>query len=67
MECRMRKASHALGVCIGVLLIYLVPTMLSAGTTGKIAGRIVNKATGESLPSVNVQIVGESLGAATDL
>jgi outer membrane receptor protein involved in Fe transport len=63
----MRKASHALGSWIGVLLACLIPVILVAGTTGKIAGRIVDKATGEPLPSVNIQVVGESLGAATDL
>jgi len=38
-----------------------------AGTTGKIAGTITDKETGEPLPGVNVVIDGTTLGAATDL
>lgn len=39
---------------------------LFAGTTGKIAGRIVDKDTGEPLWGVNVMVMGTTLGAATD-
>ncbi|TLY31283.1 MAG: TonB-dependent receptor [Ignavibacteria bacterium] len=38
-----------------------------AGTTGKISGRVLDKATKQALASVNVVIVGTSLGAPTDL
>ena len=38
-----------------------------AGTTGKIAGRVVDKETGEPLIGINVIIKGMSLGAATDI
>ncbi len=34
---------------------------------GKIAGRVVDKQTGEPLPGVNIVIEGSTLGAATDL
>jgi outer membrane cobalamin receptor len=37
-----------------------------AGTTGKIAGRVTDAATGEPLPGVNVAIVGTTQGATTD-
>jgi outer membrane receptor protein involved in Fe transport len=37
-----------------------------AGDTGKIAGRVVDKETGEPLIAANVLIVGTPLGAATD-
>ncbi len=37
-----------------------------AGTTGKIAGKVVDAATGEPLPGVNVIIEHTTLGAATD-
>jgi len=37
-----------------------------AGTTGKIAGRVLDAATGEPLPGANVIVVGTSFGAATD-
>jgi len=38
-----------------------------AGTTGKIAGVVKDKETGEPLPAVNVVLVGTTLGAATGL
>ncbi len=49
-----------------VMFLIVVPVMIIAGTTGKIAGKVLNKATGEPLPSANIQIVGEKFGAATD-
>lgn len=36
------------------------------GTTGKIAGKIVDAQSGEPLPGTNVQLVGTSLGASAD-
>lgn len=50
-----------------VLLVSLVPAFLFAGTTGKIAGKVVDAETKEPLPAVNVLIEGTSLGAATDI
>ncbi|OYD17045.1 hypothetical protein CH333_02095 [candidate division WOR-3 bacterium JGI_Cruoil_03_44_89] len=44
----------------------LLPTLLLAGVTGKIAGRVVNAKTGEPLPCVNVYILGANLGGVTD-
>ncbi|NWG29052.1 MAG: TonB-dependent receptor [Ignavibacteriaceae bacterium] len=38
-----------------------------AGTTGRLAGRVTDAATGDPLPFVNVVIVGTTLGAATDI
>jgi outer membrane receptor protein involved in Fe transport len=38
-----------------------------AGTTGKIAGNVTDKTTGEPLPFVNIIIMGTNLGAATDI
>ena len=53
-------------VKIVLILIVLAAPVLFAGTTGKIAGRVIEKASGDPLPLVNVMIVGESKGAATD-
>ncbi|MBT8402170.1 MAG: TonB-dependent receptor, partial [Rhodothermia bacterium] len=53
-----------------VLLVGLwasFPSQAFSGTTGKIAGRVVDAATGEPLPGVNVVIDGTTKGAATDL
>jgi hypothetical protein len=41
-------------------------TYTFAGTTGKLAGFIKDKKTGEPLPGVNVMIKGTTMGAATD-
>jgi outer membrane receptor protein involved in Fe transport len=41
--------------------------LVFAGTTGKIAGRIIDKETGEPLIAINVVIEGTFLGAATDI
>jgi hypothetical protein len=41
--------------------------ILFAGTTGKIAGKILDKETGEPLIGVNVIVKGTSLGSATDI
>ena len=47
------------------LLIWPAATSFT-GTTGKIAGIVVDGETGESLPGVNVIVVGTPLGAATN-
>ncbi len=48
------------------LLFFLWATALSAGTTGKLVGRVVDKRSGKPLEGVNIVIVGTHLGAATD-
>jgi outer membrane receptor protein involved in Fe transport len=48
-------------------LILLITFSLFSGTTGKIAGRVIDAATGEGLPSVNVFLVGTQLGAVSDM
>ena len=50
-----------------LLLVSMVPAMIFAGTTGKIAGVVTDKSTGEPLPGVNMIVEGTSLGASTDL
>jgi outer membrane receptor protein involved in Fe transport len=41
--------------------------IIFAGTTGKLAGRVTDRGSGEPLPFVNVLIQGTNYGAATDL
>jgi outer membrane receptor protein involved in Fe transport len=50
-----------------ILLIgLLLPSALGwSGTTGKIAGTVTDKATGEPLPGANVIVEGTTLGAST--
>jgi outer membrane receptor protein involved in Fe transport len=55
------------GIVIILLLIIVSVSLLWSSTTGKIAGRITDKTTGEVLIGANVIVVGSSLGAATDL
>jgi outer membrane receptor protein involved in Fe transport len=60
-EAKMRKK------WLSFLLVFLLPAALYSGTTGKIAGVVKDKETGEPLPGANVVIVGTTLGAATNL
>ena len=59
----MRKPALWL-VAIMVLLVW---SAAWAGTTGKIAGKVTDKESGEPLPGVNVIIVGTTTGAATNI
>ncbi len=47
-----------------VILFYLP---LWSGTTGKIAGTVIDKSTGDPLPGANVLVMGTVLGAAADI
>lgn len=53
--------SLCITLCIGLI------SLVYAGTTGKIAGKVTDAATGEPLPGINIIVEGTSLGAATDL
>lgn len=48
------------------ILIFMLPAMILAGTTGKISGRVIDAETGSGLPGVNVMIENTVLGASTD-
>ncbi len=54
-------------VIICILYLLIGSGILYAGTTGKIVGKVVDKKTDAPLPLVNVFIVGENKGAATDV
>jgi outer membrane receptor protein involved in Fe transport len=41
-------------------------SLLLAGTTGKIAGRVIDKQTGDPMAGASVMIVGTAMGAASD-
>ena len=47
--------------------ILMIAHVLFAGTTGKIAGSVTSKGTGEPLIGANVMVEGTPLGAATDV
>lgn len=51
-----------------IIVLQLVSlSLIYAGQTGKIAGKILDSETNEPLIGVNILIVGSSMGAATDL
>lgn len=49
-----------------LLLLLGLCTRSFTGTTGKLAGRVTDRSTGEGLPGANVVLAGTSLGAVTD-
>jgi outer membrane receptor protein involved in Fe transport len=51
-------------ILIGLLLL---TSLVFGGTTGKLAGKVINTETGKPLAGANVFIEGTRLGAATDL
>ena len=66
MGVTMKRLVQALAVFLVVTMIGLSGTLL-AGTTGKIAGRVIDNQTGEGLPGANVFVRGTNFGAATDV
>ncbi|MCD6374633.1 MAG: carboxypeptidase-like regulatory domain-containing protein [Caldisericaceae bacterium] len=54
-------------VIVFLLIVSGGISMISAATTGKIAGVVKDADTGEPLPGVNIFIKGTTLGSATDL
>jgi hypothetical protein len=52
---------------LAVFAAFMIPVNLFAGTTGKIAGSVLDAETGEKLPGANVVISNTPMGAATDL
>jgi outer membrane receptor protein involved in Fe transport len=59
---QLKRIVLPLSVCVVV-----ITSSLWSGTTGKIAGTITDKATGEAIIGANVIVVGTSLGASTDV
>ncbi len=49
------------------IFLFLVASSIAIAATGKIKGRVVDRATREPLIGANVIVVGTSFGAATDL
>lgn len=50
-----------------LLVLFALWVQAFSGTTGKIAGRVTDQATGEGLPGANVVLVGTGTGAVTDM
>ncbi len=54
-------------LCIFVVLFIASSSVIFAGTTGKIAGTVVDKENNEPLIGANIILLGTSLGAASDM
>ena len=54
-------------IYILLLLLVSMPGFLYSSTTGKIAGYVLDKETGEPMIGANVIVVGTTLGSSTDL
>ena len=52
---------------LSIILLLFIVNIIFAGTTGKIAGRIIDQKTGDPLPGVNVVVQGTTLGSTTDI
>ena len=50
-----------------IVFLFIFVTSSLFAQTGKIAGRVIDKNTGEALPFVNILVVGTSQGAASDI
>ncbi|RIK52440.1 hypothetical protein DCC62_32945 [candidate division KSB1 bacterium] len=61
------KHARLRSVLVILTMLLVGAVSLFAGTTGKIAGKVIDKETGFPLPSATVILVGTTLGAATDL
>ncbi len=57
----LRLAFSLLALC------FITSSAAALGPTGKIAGRVIDAATGDALPGVNVIIAGTTQGTTTDL
>ncbi|MGD8780295.1 MAG: TonB-dependent receptor [Ignavibacteria bacterium] len=54
-------------ILLCLTFFFLISSVLFAGTTGKIVGKITDQATGEPLPFANIMIMGTDIGAATNI
>ncbi|MBN2356089.1 TonB-dependent receptor, partial [candidate division KSB1 bacterium] len=49
------------------VLVFSLPALFYGQTTGKIAGRVTDAATGDALPGANLLLEGTGMGAVTDV
>ena len=66
----MTSVSHSKKLLLLLSAVFVITFAFQtafAGTTGKIAGTVIDKETNEGLPSANITIVGTSMGASSDV
>ncbi len=61
----MKFVTHRCSVVVLILSLHF--TVLVAGTTGKISGKITDEKSGEPVVGANILLVGRTIGAATDV
>ena len=61
------RCSIGVGLALMLTVSQGLPAIPSSANTGKIVGSVTDEETGERLPGANVQIVGTTQGAATDI
>ncbi|MBI1808123.1 MAG: TonB-dependent receptor [Ignavibacteria bacterium] len=62
----MTKPSRLFFCATTVVLSLTLGLDLRAQSTGSISGKVIDEATGESLPSVNITVKGATVGASSD-
>jgi outer membrane receptor for ferrienterochelin and colicin len=62
----MKIAPRRAGFLIAAIAA-LIPSLLIAGVSGKVSGKVTDQKTGEVLPGANVVLPGTGLGASTDV
>ncbi len=63
----MMHPRSAAQTSLAIVLLFALSASALAGTTGKIAGKVVDAQTKEPLIGVNVIVVGSTMGASTDV
>ena len=61
----MERLKRAIALLLFAAMV--TPLLLFGGETGKIAGKVTDKVSGEPLAAANISIVGTSLGAAANI
>jgi outer membrane receptor protein involved in Fe transport len=65
MKVSLARVVALAALALACLGMFTTPAL--AGTTGKISGRVVDAATGETLPGANIRIEGTTMGAMSDV
>ena len=52
---------------VAALLLLMIPTLVVAGTTGKIAGVVEDDNTGEPIPGATIRVIGTDIVTETDV
>jgi hypothetical protein len=61
------KSYTSLIIKLIIIILFAISFDVFAGSHGKIKGKVVDQATGESIPGVNIIVLGTTLGAATNI